>query len=44
MKPTTRVGADPTFCNLCGDRYWRWGAHSFCIALATRTLLERVAA
>jgi hypothetical protein len=28
MKPSTRIGADPTFCKLCGDRYWSWGAHA----------------
>jgi hypothetical protein len=28
MKPSTRIGADPTFCRLCGDRYWSWGAHA----------------
>jgi hypothetical protein len=28
MKPSTRIGADPTFCKLCGDSYWSWGAHA----------------
>jgi hypothetical protein len=28
VKPSTRIGADPTFCKLCGDRYWSWGAHA----------------
>jgi hypothetical protein len=28
MKPETKTGADPRYCNLCGDRYWSWGAHA----------------
>jgi hypothetical protein len=28
VKPSTRIGADPTFCKICGDRYWSWGAHA----------------
>jgi hypothetical protein len=28
MNPDTPTGAPPRYCNLCGDRYWSWGAHA----------------
>jgi hypothetical protein len=41
MKPSTRIGADPTFCKLCGDRYWSWGAHAERCIGPPATLSER---
>jgi hypothetical protein len=41
MKPSTRIGADPTFCKLCGDRYWSWGAHAERCTVSRSTLSER---